>query len=84
MKVYKVYAAAKFLFDGNNETYIKVTKETKDRIYGILVENFRGNYGMVYNDRFTDPPYVCGRKLTIIKANVAGWIECEDASKRKK
>lgn len=77
MKIYKVLSNIKYLFDGNSEMFIVVKKETKDIISGLEVDNFRGNYGLVYNNETTEKP-ITGRKVTIIKANVAGWTECID------
>jgi len=82
MKIYKIYAKTEFLFDGNDDVFVYVTKETKDIITGFLVDNFMGNYGICYNGDFTDVPSL-GNKITIMKSNVVGWQECKDTGVKK-
>ena len=60
------------MYDGNNSIIIKVTKETKDRIYGYTT-SLRGNQR--WENRNDISPFELDSKIVIIKANVAGWCE---------
>ena len=71
-KYYRIYGTGNYVFDGNDSMNIKVTKETKDRIYGI-------SYSFVAEfDKETKKHYsvkVPGSKVVIIKRNIQGWKE---------
>lgn len=68
-KLYNIFGKYKFQFHGDSSIIIRVTKETKDRICGI-VTNMRGNQTLKdYKGEFH------GNPITIIKSNVSGWEE---------
>jgi len=68
-KLYNIFGKYKFQFRGDSSIIIRVTKETKDRIYGV-VTNIRGNQRLKDYKREFD-----GNPITIIKSNVSGWEE---------
>ncbi len=73
MKIYKIWNKYQFGFNGNNEIFVKVIKETKDKIVGYVVSNWMGN-NCGFNER-TDAPIISNRKVTINKSNVQGFEE---------
>ena len=74
MKIYKIYGAVQFIFDGNSDIFIKVTKETKDYIKGYVVDNWSGNWYGLHNEE----PIISKIKITIVKRNIQGWIDTEE------
>ena len=72
-KFYKIYGSIKYIFDGASEIIIKVTKETKDKIYGVET-SMRGNQ-TPYNSKLCNQAIHIGNKIVIIKKHVQGWKE---------
>ena len=71
MKYYKIYGNVEFIFDGNSEIHIKVTKETKDTIEGYEIGNWRGNY-------HKGKPMVSCKKIVLVKKNLTAWKEIDE------
>lgn len=69
-KYYKIYGSVEYIFEGGNSIYIKVTKETKDRIEGYEVLNWQGNH-VHEKPRFEKEKL----KITFIKNNLTAWKE---------
>ena len=69
MKLIKIFAPVKYLFCGDSQVIIRLTKETKDKLIGYIT-NIQGNSGREeYNKKQES------NKITIIKKNVVGWEE---------
>ena len=80
MKIYKIWAKIEDLFAGNSELFIKVTKETKNRIHGYEVLNWTGEC-----DYSFETPILGNEPITFIKDNLTGYKEVkEDRKKLKK
>lgn len=69
VKIYKIYAPVKYLFDGNSAICVKVISETKDKIIGEAT-NLMGNQRLHSYEPLNNPD-----KIVIIKQNVVGWKE---------
>ena len=72
-KYYKIFGSIKYIFDGDSQVIIKVTKETKDIIYGLKT-NMHGNHSP-YSMNECQIPITNGKKIVIIKKNIEGWEE---------
>ena len=69
VKLVQVYGAGNYIFNGYNNVVIRVTKETKDALFGY-VTNLVGNF-----NRLCDWDEDDGEKIVIMKRNIQGWKE---------
>lgn len=69
MKLYRVIGKYQYQFGGWSSIIIRVTKETNDKIYGVMT-NLRGNQGFGSYDKKNDR-----NPIVIIKSNISCYEE---------